>query len=176
MEAEDTSGVPLAEFIDDIGQLMKGHTVEEIITELQTNIQKYKFIEAQLIQRRTRTKAKLPELQKALDIVELLISKQGSGEGVTLDYALADQVFAKAKVDDVQHVNLWLGAGVMVEYTLEDAKEVLTSNISRSKANLEINQRDLDLMRNNITTTEVTCARVYNFDVERRRQQKEGAK
>lgn len=39
-----------------------------------------------------------------------------------LDFSLSDQVFARARVADVTSVNLWLGADVMLEYTLEDAQ------------------------------------------------------
>lgn len=42
-----------------------------------------------------------------------------------VDFAISDQAFAKAKVPVTDHVNLWLGANVMLEYTLEDAKSLL---------------------------------------------------
>lgn len=43
----------------------------------------------------------------------------------TIDFSLADQVYAHAKVSNVDSVGLWLGAGVMVEYSLDEAKELL---------------------------------------------------
>lgn len=42
-----------------------------------------------------------------------------------LDFALSDQVFAKARLANVEAVNLWLGAGVMLEYSLPDAQQLL---------------------------------------------------
>lgn len=39
-----------------------------------------------------------------------------------LDFSLSDQVYARARVGDVASVNLWLGADVMLEYSLEDAQ------------------------------------------------------
>lgn len=42
-----------------------------------------------------------------------------------VDFSLSDHVYARAKLRDVQSVGLWLGAGVMVEYTLDEAKELL---------------------------------------------------
>ncbi len=39
-----------------------------------------------------------------------------------IDYELAESVFAKTKVSNVRSVNLWLGADVMVEYPLAEAK------------------------------------------------------
>ncbi len=44
-----------------------------------------------------------------------------------LDFALSDSVYARARLADVQAVNLWLGAGVMLEYSLEDAQSLLVS-------------------------------------------------
>lgn len=46
-----------------------------------------------------------------------------------VDFAIADQVYAKAKVPVTRTVNLWLGANVMLEYPLEEAKELLVSII-----------------------------------------------
>ena len=44
---------------------------------------------------------------------------------MTLDFSLSEQVYAKAKVKDVTSVGLWLGADVMLDYPLEDAKQLL---------------------------------------------------
>lgn len=44
---------------------------------------------------------------------------------MVLDYQLADNVFAKARVKPVNTVNLWLGANVMLEYELQEAITLL---------------------------------------------------
>lgn len=44
---------------------------------------------------------------------------------VVLDYQLADNIFAKARVKPVNTVNLWLGANVMLEYELQEAIALL---------------------------------------------------
>ena len=44
-----------------------------------------------------------------------------------VDFPLSNTVFAKAKVPPVKHVNLWLGANVMLEYDLEEADALLVS-------------------------------------------------
>jgi hypothetical protein len=46
---------------------------------------------------------------------------------VVLDYALSDNVFARARVSAAPSVHLWLGAGVMLEYELGEAKQLLVS-------------------------------------------------
>lgn len=43
----------------------------------------------------------------------------------TFDFSLAEQVYAKATVQNVTTVNLWLGANVMLEYPLAEAKNLL---------------------------------------------------
>lgn len=39
-----------------------------------------------------------------------------------VDFELADQIFARATINDPQSVCLWLGANVMVEYSLEEVR------------------------------------------------------
>ena len=52
----------------------------------------------------------------------------GSVLQVTLDFGLSQQVYAKAKVKDVTSVGLWLGADVMLDYPLEEAKQLLVNS------------------------------------------------
>jgi prefoldin subunit 5 len=72
----------------------------------------------------------------------------------------------------VKTVNLWLGSNVMVEYSLEEALKLLEENLQGCKANLKINLESMDLIKDNLTITEVSIARVHNYDVEQRRAQK----
>lgn len=44
-----------------------------------------------------------------------------------MDFAISDQAYAKAKVPITDSVNLWLGANVMLEYPLEEAKALLVT-------------------------------------------------
>jgi hypothetical protein len=62
----------------------------------------------------------------------------------------------------------------MVEYPLEEAKEVLANNLAVANKNLEQVIVDLKHLKSQITTTEVNVARVYNYDVKQRRNAREG--
>lgn len=62
----------------------------------------------------------------------------------------------------------------MVEYPLDEAKTVLTNNLSTANKNLEQVSKDLKFLKSQITTTEVNVARVYNYDVKQRRLAKDG--
>lgn len=59
----------------------------------------------------------------------------------------------------------------MLEYSLEDAQELLKSNKETALKNLSQIAFDLDFLRDQMTITEVTMARLYNWDVRRRQQQ-----
>lgn len=49
------------------------------------------------------------------------------GLQMMVDYGLAEQIYATAKLRDVKHVKLWLGADIMLEYELEEADKILVS-------------------------------------------------
>ena len=85
---------------------------------------------------------------------------------------LSDQLYVNAKVPATNKVCLWLGANVMLEYDIEDAEKLLQKNLSTAETNLEELSNDLCFLRDQITMTEVSMARVYNFDVKKRQQQK----
>ncbi len=64
----------------------------------------------------------------------------------------------------------------MLEYSIEEAIDLLRSKLSAAKESLEICESDLELLRENITTMEVNTARVYNWDVQKRREEKAGSR
>ena len=78
-------------------------------------------------------------------------------------------------LQDTQSVSLWLGANVMLEYGLDEAHELLARNYANAQATVEEVKRDMLALRDKITTTEVSIARVYNHDVGLRRSQREAA-
>jgi prefoldin subunit 5 len=66
-----------------------------------------------------------------------------------------------------------LGANVMLEYSLDDAEELLKKNKSSAEKNVKEIAFDLDFLRDQMTITEVTMARLYNWDVKKRKEKKE---
>ena len=67
--------------------------------------------------------------------------------------------------NDSGKVGLWLGANVMVEYEYDDALKLLFKNQTNAEAKLEETTADVDFLKDQITTTEVNMARVYNQGV-----------
>ncbi len=61
-------------------------------------------------------------------------AKKDADETVITRYNLADTIYSKAEVDCSQGiVNLWLGANVMLEYTYDEALDLLTSKQSAAQ-------------------------------------------
>lgn len=59
----------------------------------------------------------------------------------------------------------------MLEYTLAEAEALLVKNLEQAKTALNVVDEDLGFLRDQTTTTEVSMARVYNWDVKRRQKQ-----
>ncbi|KAL6069531.1 Prefoldin subunit 3 [Balamuthia mandrillaris] len=178
MEAEQAKGtpeergIPKAQFLDDVGAFLTKHESAEVaLKEMQAAYRYYKLLEAKLVQSKANLRAKIPDIRNALSMVQYLLSRK-SGEEVSTHFELSEGVFAKASLQNVDTVCLWLGANVMVEYSTEEANALLTRNLESATQNLEMVQQDLDFLKDQITITEVNMARVFNFDVKQRRQGK----
>lgn len=72
-----------------------------------------------------------------------------------MNFELSDSVFAKANFKNIKSVNLWLGAHVMVEYSLEEAKNVLEASLCNCETNLETMGSKLEQVKDSVTITEV---------------------
>jgi len=106
---------------------------------------------------------KIPDIKKALEAVELLISKKNAKESINTQFELADHLYAHGVIEEPNTVCLWLGANVMVEYPLEEAKDVLTNNYTVANKNLEQVATDLKFLKAQITTTEVNHIAILDF-------------
>lgn len=61
----------------------------------------------------------------------------------------------------------------MLSYKLPDAISLLRSKLEAAEASLTSVIEDLEFLREQITIMEVNTARVYNWDVKRRREKRE---
>ena len=96
----------------------------------------------------------------------------GPGE-LTYTFELGDTLYAKACIPAGERkVGLWLGAGILLEYELADACQFLDMKRTERKEELVKCAHDLDFIRRQITTTEVTVARLYNHVVRHSRPHK----
>jgi len=133
---------------------------------------KYKFIEMRLANSKANLKGKMPEIKKTLEVLKFLKAKADDDKAYVTNFELAPNILAKAKLQKVDSVNLWLGANVMMEFTFDEAEKLLSGNLETATVNLSRVDEQLGFLRDQITTTEVNMARVYNHEVRMRRQGK----
>ena len=60
----------------------------------------------------------------------------------------------------------------MLEYSLDDAEKLLKKNLESAESSVQQIAFDLDFLRDQMTITEVTMARLYNWDVKKRNANK----
>ncbi|KAH9916392.1 Prefoldin subunit 3 [Epithele typhae] len=182
-------GIPKAPFIADVAQFLgKDRTAEAALKEFQAALAKYRYMEQNLAQRRGSLEDKIPDIKKTLAMVEFLQERRegkGAASEDDLDddlgddesaskplittYELNDTLYAEAQLEDTDTVYLWLGANVMLAYKLPAAVSLLRSKLEAARNSLESVIEDLEFLREQITVMEVNTARVYNWDVKRRR-------
>lgn len=164
------AGIPKAECLDNMDAFMsreENQTIEAGLKNLDEQHSKYKFMELNLLQKKQRLKSQIPEIKTSLEIIKMLKAKRDSAEDMETRFVLSDQVYSKAVIPPTERVCLWLGANVMLEYTLEGAEELLCKNLQMATRNLTELNSDLDFLRDQITTTEVNMARLHNWNVKK---------
>ncbi|XP_067946053.1 prefoldin subunit 3-like [Watersipora subatra] len=175
-KSTNQAGIPKAVFVANVEKFMQeseNETAEKVLRSLDEQYQKYKFMEQNLTTKKRRLKAQIPDIKGTLETVQHLM--ENSTETVDTQFLLADNLYVKAKVPPTDRVGLWLGANIMLEYSLEEAQALLEKNLSQAKSALDVVEDDLGFLRDQSTTIEVSMARVYNWDVKRRQQSKAAA-
>eukprot|EP00301_Raphidiophrys_heterophryoidea_P011459 c17572_g1_i1.p1 GENE.c17572_g1_i1~~c17572_g1_i1.p1 ORF type:complete len:203 (+),score=59.23 c17572_g1_i1:1-609(+) len=168
-------GIPEAEFIEDLASYLKKYdgNSDSALKQLNEMYGKYKFLESNMIGQKAALLHKLPDIITTLTIVKKLQKTQDEGEALKSRYLLSDNCFANADIDPDNTVCLWLGANIMVEYSYAEAISLLEEQKVNCETSLEELTESCLFVRDQITTTEVNIARVYNFDVLQRRQARE---
>ena len=118
---------------------------------------------------------KLPDIKRTLEMVAMLKQRSmNDDKALETNFLLSDNIWAKAKIpNETGRVGLWLGANVMVEYTHDEALKLLAKNLKQAQDKLAETEGDIAFLKDQITTTEVNMARVYNQGVHNK-QAKEG--
>ncbi|VDL94492.1 unnamed protein product [Schistocephalus solidus] len=160
-------GIPKAVFIEDVDAYLTEHgfsTIREALQSLDELYQKYKLMEQAYLQRKLRLLQQLPDIVKTLDVVKHLEEKN---KNFDVTFEVSEQLFARAHIDQADKVGVWLGANVMLEYNLEEAKEILLSNISAAEVSMADVEETLNYLKEQTTTVEVSMARLHNLNVKR---------
>ncbi|CAN1195103.1 Prefoldin subunit 3, partial [Linum perenne] len=169
--ATERRGIPAAQFVEDVEIYLSqsGLDVTSALSFLQERLQQYRVVEMKLLAQQRDLQAKIPDIEKCLDVVATLQSKKGTGEALVTDFEVAEGIYSRARIDESDSVCLWLGANVMLEYSCEEATTLLQKNLENARASLQVLIADLQFVRDQVTITQVTVARVYNWDVHQRR-------
>ncbi|KAI0321146.1 Prefoldin subunit-domain-containing protein [Amylostereum chailletii] len=197
-EDKNPRGIPKALFINDVEEYLGGPEAEadKVLSALQDALAKYRYMESNLTQRRQGLEDKIPDIKKTLSMVEYLRDRREGKKAATADdedgleddeeddeddkskplqttFELADTLYAEAELEDTDAVYLWLGANVMLSYKIPVAIDLLRSKLSAAQTTLNNTIEDLEFLREQLTVMEVNTARVYNWDVKRRREKRE---
>lgn len=143
---------------------------DKVLRKLDEQHSKYKFMQYNIGQRRRRLKLQIPDLIKSLEMIDVL---RNQTDDLDTQFLLSEQIFVKTTVPPTKNVCLWLGANVMLEYPLDEAEKLLKSNMESATLNLNCLEHDADFLRDQLTTTEVNMARVYNWEIKKRQAVKE---
>merc|ERR1712232_506498 len=100
-------------------------------------------------------------------------TKAQEGETAEYPYQLSENIWSRAQVAPTNCVCLWLGANVMLEYTLDEAVELLRTNEANAKETIRNLDEDMAFLRDQLTTTEVNIVRTHNYNVKLRQNSKE---
>jgi len=117
---------------------------EKVLQRLDEQHGKYRFMACNLEARRRKLKSQIPDLERSLEMVNVLRKEDEERE---TQFLLSDQVFIKTLVPPTKTVYLWLGASVMLEYPLDEAEALLNQNITSAVGNLKSVEHDQDFLR-----------------------------
>lgn len=134
----------LQEEIDTFMTQPENENCEKVLQRLDEQHGKYRFMAYNLEARRRKLKSQIPDLERSLEMVNVLGKENEERE---TQFLLSDQVFIKTLVPPTKTVYLWLGASVMLEYPLDEAESLLKQNITSAIANLKSVEHDQDFLR-----------------------------
>ncbi|CUM64247.1 uncharacterized protein PRCAT00001844001 [Priceomyces carsonii] len=175
-------GIPEAPFIDKVENFVKNPDADfdNVMAAFQERLQQYKYMELSKRQQLVDLSTKIPDIKKNLDIINYIEEKKGEEDSeeaqeekkIEANYELNDTLYTRASIDinSLESVYLWLGAEVMMEYPLDEAVKLLNERLEKNKTQLKLIKEDLEYLKENITTMEVNTARLYNWDVQRRKE------
>lgn len=153
---------------------------DNVMAAFQERLQQYKYMELSKRQQLADLSTKIPDIKKNLDIINYIEEKKGEEDSeeaqeentIEANYELNDTLYTRASIDinGLESVYLWLGAEVMMEYPLDEAVKLLNERLEKNKTQLKLIKEDLEYLKENITTMEVNTARLYNWDVQRRKE------
>eukprot|EP01035_Chromulina_nebulosa_P023673 gene23673-30703_t len=171
-EGKNPRGIPTSRFIENVEEFLGADTmtIESALGAFNELYSKYKYMESSFERSKNVYKSKIPEIEQTVELIKLMIKRRDEGEEMVTNYSLCDTIYAKAKVDtDCGKVFLWVGASTMVEYSYEEAVELLELQLVQAHLKIKELMEDLYHLRGNSITVEVNMARLFNHSVKLRK-------
>eukprot|EP00004_Rigifila_ramosa_P017105 TRINITY_DN4129_c0_g1_i1.p1 TRINITY_DN4129_c0_g1~~TRINITY_DN4129_c0_g1_i1.p1 ORF type:complete len:198 (+),score=70.55 TRINITY_DN4129_c0_g1_i1:10-603(+) len=176
--AEGTRIVPAAAFLTtaDIARFMaEAGKPDALLKKMQEQFNDYKQLEVSLARRRQLMESKIPDLTSTLESVKFLKAKAEKGEKMNVHFPLSDAVLGNAEIEGDGKVCLWLGADVMLEYSYDEAIELLTRNLATTHETIKEIDESQDFIKDQLNTIEVNSARIHNYQVDSRKKSQTAA-
>ncbi|KAL3739308.1 hypothetical protein ACJRO7_020680 [Eucalyptus globulus] len=114
-------------------------------------------------------------LSKWLDIVATLQAKKSSDKAQLADFEVSEGICSRARIEHADSVCLWREQMLCWSIHAKEATTLLQKNLENAKASLEVLVANLQFLLDQVTITQVTMARVYNWDVHQKRIRQAGA-
>ena len=89
-------------------------TVESVLKQLDEQHSKYKYMELNLLARKKKLKGQIPDIQKSLDMINILEAKKKVDEQMETHFRLSDLLYSQAIIEPTDKVCLWLGVIIRV--------------------------------------------------------------
>ncbi|ORC87537.1 prefoldin [Trypanosoma theileri] len=172
-------GIPRVEYITDMPTFVKnGGGADTLVSNLLVESSKYEHMEKRLVSSIANLDYKIPTIKKTLQALNYLKKRlqeekgeEGEEKSVRSYYCLTDSVFAEADVLPQETVHLWMGAKVMVEYSFDEAAQLLEKNLKNAETNLKATKEDLAWVQEQLTNLQINISRVYNHDLKNKRKE-----
>jgi len=97
-EKKNPRGIPAAKFVENLDEFLHGTNVETALGAYNELYSKYKFMEQSFEKSKAVYKSKVPELERTIELIEILKKKHDDKEEFITNYSLCDTIYAKAKV------------------------------------------------------------------------------
>lgn len=164
-------GLPSVRFLEDEEAFLRetGLSEEEAALEMRQAFQQLQQLSESFGGRRAALEDKLPETEKNLAMVRHLRRQQEGDKDTVAQFELIGGVYAKARVPPSGRVALWLGANVMLEYSLDEAETFLAQSVAQTQRLLSECIDDLRHLEDQRNTLEVNINRMHNHAMQRRR-------
>jgi len=171
-------GIPKALFID-LNDTKITSNLELTVANIQQNLQKYEYMLKSKDQQLKSITDITKDIKTNSKVIDTLIAQNADdsddedGEFQDIQYELEDGLFAFASIpkkSTTNTVSLWLGSGILMDFTYEEAQQILSEKSAVYTNKINEIMEDIEFLREQITTLQVNMSKVYNYSILQKRK------